>query len=87
MKIRWGTTRESFDVATMPQTALGSIKGPNDALHDVLRDISVTPRLHRLIDATLDGEGRSILLKCRESSAAIWILIDSKQFLMVATNY
>ncbi|KAF2829023.1 hypothetical protein CC86DRAFT_464740 [Ophiobolus disseminans] len=63
MNIRWGTTREAFDIATMPQTGLGAASSPNDELHDLLRSIGVTLRLHRLIDSTLDREGRAILLK------------------------
>ncbi|KAH7069138.1 hypothetical protein BKA63DRAFT_101842 [Paraphoma chrysanthemicola] len=61
MNIRWGTTRESFENAMMPQTGLGT--GSKDELYELLKTLDITQRLHRLIDTTLDGEGRAILLK------------------------
>lgn len=47
----------------MPQTGLGV--GTKDALYEVLQSLDTTPKLHRLIDSNLDGEGRNVLLKCR----------------------
>lgn len=62
LNVRWGSTRESFINAAMPQTGLGV--GTKDALHDLLQTINTSPKLHRLIDTTFDGEGRGILIKC-----------------------
>ena len=62
MNIRWGTTRESFETSMMPQTGLAT--GSKDELYELLQSLHVTERLHRLIDTTLDGEGRTILIKC-----------------------
>jgi hypothetical protein len=69
INVRWGTTRESFELSTMPQTGIGSASSPNDALNGMLEDIHITPGLHRLIDATLDREGRNILLRCKIASS------------------
>lgn len=46
----------------MPQTGLGV--GTKDELYELLQSIYTAPKLHRLIDSTLDGEGRTVLLKC-----------------------
>lgn len=45
----------------MPQTGLGV--GTKDALNDLLEGINTSPKLHRLIDTTLDGDGRNILIR------------------------
>jgi hypothetical protein len=62
LNVRWGSTRESFITASMPQTGLGV--GTKDELYELLQSIDTAPKLHRLIDSTLDGEGRTVLLKC-----------------------
>ena len=46
----------------MPQTGLGI--GTRDTLDDLLKTIETSPKLHRLIDSTLDGDGRGVLLRC-----------------------